>query len=48
MKNKLNFEPGIPESFNVLQHELKSLGLSIDMVDKSQDKGTNLEGDQND
>ena len=48
VKNKLNFEPGIPESFNVLQHELKSLGLSIDMVDKAQDKSANLEGDQND
>ena len=37
VKNKLNFEPGIPESFNVLQNELKSLGLSIDMVDTSKD-----------
>ena len=38
VKNKLNFEPGIPESFNVLQNELKSLGLSIDMVDTSKDE----------
>ena len=48
VKNKLTFEPGIPESFNVLQHELKSLGLSIDMVETEKDKGTALEGDKND
>ena len=37
MKNKLKFEPGIPESFNVLTNELKSLGLNIEMIDKSQE-----------
>ena len=45
VKNKLNFEPGIPESFNVLQNELKSLGLSIDMVDTSKD-GNIIETDE--
>ena len=34
VKNKLKFEPGIPESFNVLTNELKSLGLNIEMIDK--------------
>ncbi len=34
VKNKLKFEPGIPESFNVLTNELKSLGLNIEMMDK--------------
>ena len=33
VKNKLKFEPGIPESFNVLTNELKSLGLNIEMID---------------
>ena len=37
VKNKLKFEPGIPESFNVLTNELKSLGLNIEMIDKSQE-----------
>ena len=26
-----NFETGVPESFNVLVKELKSLGLNVDM-----------------
>ena len=37
VKNKLKFEPGIPESFNVLTNELKSLGLNIEMMDKSEE-----------
>src|SRR6056300_10720 len=37
VKNKLKFEPGIPESFNVLTNELKSLGLNIEMIDKSEE-----------
>ncbi len=27
-------EPGIPESFNVLMHELKGLGLDVRLEDK--------------
>jgi len=34
VKNKVAFEPGIPESFNVLTNELKSLGLNIELGDK--------------
>ncbi|HIC76904.1 MAG TPA: hypothetical protein EYO89_03450, partial [Candidatus Dadabacteria bacterium] len=34
VKNKVKFEPGVPESFNVLQNELKSLGLNIEMIEK--------------
>ena len=34
VKNKVKFEPGVPESFNVLTNELKSLGLNIEMIEK--------------
>ncbi len=30
------FEPGIPESFNVLQKELQSLGLAVDLLQEDQ------------
>jgi hypothetical protein len=30
----VKFEPGVPESFNVLTNELKSLGLNIEMIEK--------------
>jgi DNA-directed RNA polymerase subunit beta len=33
VKNKVAFEPGIPESFNVLTNELKSLGLNVEFSD---------------
>ena len=29
--NAQNFESGVPESFNVLVKEIKSLGLNIDL-----------------
>ncbi|MFK7865804.1 MAG: DNA-directed RNA polymerase subunit beta [Alphaproteobacteria bacterium] len=32
-----NFEPSVPESFNVLLKEIKALGLSIDPIDKDED-----------
>ena len=35
-KGKHNFEPGIPESFNVLVRELKSMGLDIELIEKDQ------------
>ncbi len=35
-KGKYNFEPGIPESFNVLVRELKSMALDIDLIEKDQ------------
>ena len=27
-------EPGMPESFNVLTKEIKSLGINIELIDK--------------
>ncbi len=36
VKNKVAFEPGIPESFNVLTNELKSLGLNVELGDKKE------------
>ena len=48
VKNRLNFEPGIPESFNVLQNELKSLGLSIEMVDTQNDESPIIEDTKGD
>lgn len=35
-KGKYNFEPGIPESFNVLVRELKSMALDVDLIEKDQ------------
>ena len=35
VKNKLKFEPGIPESFNVLTNELKSLGLNVELLERN-------------
>ena len=31
MKGDQNFESGVPESFNVMVKELKSLGLNIEL-----------------
>ncbi|MGB9734956.1 MAG: DNA-directed RNA polymerase subunit beta [bacterium] len=36
IKGKYNFEPGIPESFNVLVRELKSMALDVDLIEKDQ------------
>ncbi|MCL4479599.1 MAG: DNA-directed RNA polymerase subunit beta [Deltaproteobacteria bacterium] len=36
VKGRHNFEPGIPESFNVMVRELKSLGLNIELIEKEQ------------
>ena len=30
-----NFEAGIPESFNVLVKELRSLGLNVELMDRN-------------
>ncbi len=35
-KGKHNFEPGIPESFNVLVRELKSMALDMELIEKDQ------------
>ncbi len=35
-KGKHNFEPGIPEAFNVLKRELKSMALDVDLIEKDQ------------
>jgi DNA-directed RNA polymerase subunit beta len=34
VKGESNFEPGIPESFNVLVRELQSLCLDVELIDK--------------
>ena len=35
MRGEDNFESGVPESFNVLVKELRSLGLNVDLEQKS-------------
>lgn len=34
VKGELNFNPGLPESFKVLQKELRSLALSVDLIEE--------------
>lgn len=34
VKGNMNFEPGLPESFKVLQKELQSLALDIDLIEE--------------
>ena len=34
VKGENEFEPGVPESFNVMMHELQSLGLDVELIDK--------------
>jgi len=34
VKGNMDFEPGIPESFKVLQNELQALGLDIELQEK--------------
>jgi DNA-directed RNA polymerase subunit beta len=38
IKGEPTFEPGVPESFHVLVKELQSLGLDVELLEKS-DKG---------
>ncbi|NSW99677.1 hypothetical protein CL639_002745, partial [bacterium] len=45
VKNKVNFEPGIPESFNVLTNELKSLGLNIKLDNQKDPKKSVVSGE---
>ena len=33
VKGEDNFEPGMPESFNVLVKEIRSLGLNVELLD---------------
>ncbi|MGQ0793358.1 MAG: DNA-directed RNA polymerase subunit beta [Deltaproteobacteria bacterium] len=42
VKGGMNFEPGLPESFKVLQKELQSLGLDIELLEESADGGQEL------
>lgn len=35
-KGKHNFEPGVPEAFNVLMRELKSMALDVDLIERDQ------------
>ena len=37
VKGEDDFEAGVPESFNVLVKEIRSLGLSVDLLDREQD-----------
>ena len=39
VKGNMNFEPGLPESFKVLQKELQSLALDIDLLESGDMKG---------
>jgi DNA-directed RNA polymerase beta subunit len=32
----MNFEPGLPESFNVLQKELQALSLDVALLEKDE------------
>jgi DNA-directed RNA polymerase subunit beta len=36
VKGEMNLEPGLPESFKVLQHELQALALNIDLLEESE------------
>ena len=36
VKGERNFEPGLPESFNVVVKELQSLGLDIQLLEEKQ------------
>ena len=45
VKNKVAFEPGIPESFNVLTNELKSLGLNVELGDKKDEVAGEVSND---
>ncbi len=37
VKGEDDFEAGVPESFNVLVKEIRSLGLSVDLLDRNRD-----------
>ena len=34
VKGEDNFEAGVPESFNVLVKEMRSLGLNVELLDE--------------
>ena len=36
VKGDMNFEPGLPESFKVLQKELQALSLDIDLLEEEE------------
>ncbi len=36
VKGDLNFEPGLPESFKVLQKELQALSLNVELIEKNE------------
>jgi DNA-directed RNA polymerase subunit beta len=40
VKGDMNFEPGLPESFKVLQKELQALALDVDLLEE-EDHGRN-------
>ena len=36
VKGDMNFEPGLPESFKVLQKELQALSLNVELLEKDE------------
>ncbi|MBC7912000.1 MAG: DNA-directed RNA polymerase subunit beta [Pyrinomonadaceae bacterium] len=44
VKGEADFDPGVPESFNVLVRELQSLCLDVELINKSDGNGTNGDG----
>ena len=46
VKGEADFNPGVPESFNVLVRELQSLCLDVELIDRNAaEEGTNGDGD---
>ena len=46
IKGDQNFESGVPESFNVMVKELKSLGLNIELQSVEEDKNISIEDEK--
>jgi len=40
VKGDCKLEPGLPESFNVLNKELRALGLNVELLQEGEDKST--------
>jgi DNA-directed RNA polymerase subunit beta len=45
VKGEADFNPGVPESFNVLVRELQSLCLDVELIDKNAAKAEATSGD---
>jgi DNA-directed RNA polymerase subunit beta len=44
VKGEADFDPGLPESFNVLVRELQSLCLDVELINKDGDDGVGSNG----